>query len=436
MIATIGERTAHGAVRVAADSASVALAPIDAALDVLDGALDGLTIEAFTPLALRRAGERARRARARIDRFDAALAARARALTVAGAVKDATSVLDPEGRRPMGDVTAATRRAEALSDAPVLQGAFDDGQLPAAHLDLVARARRQLTGTRRRAFEAAHERLVAAARRQSLADFRRTLASVIDEIDAAHGAGDVERLRRQRSLRRWWDRDGLRHWHLAVDPEAGARLDGALDAQIEALFHRDRDANGGEVRRSSEQLACDALGDLVAGGHAAKRPGRAEIIVHVDHDTLRDGLHSRSIHHDNNGQPLTPAAIRRLACDAGIIPVLLGGDTIPLDVGRESRTATPDQRRALAAVYDDCAITGCGVPYAHCQVHHTVEWNDHGFTDLEVLVPICGKHHHLVHDHHWRMSLDPHRVLRLYRPDGTLDSIHHPVGRHPPPRSP
>ena len=195
-------------------------------------------------------------------------------------------MLDPEGRRPTGDVTAATRRAEALSDAPVLQGAFDDGQLPAAHLDLVARARRQLTGTRRRAFEAAHERLVAAARRQSLADFRRTLASVIDEIDAAHGAGDVERLRRQRSLRRWWNRDGLRHWHLAVDPEAGARPDGALDAQIEALFHRDRNANGGEVRRSSEQLACDALGDLVAGGHAAKRPGRAEIIVHVDHDTL------------------------------------------------------------------------------------------------------------------------------------------------------
>ncbi len=101
MIATIRERTAHGAVRVAADSASVALAPVDAALDVLDGALDGLTIEAFTPLALRRAGERARRARARIDRFDAALATRARALTVAGAVKDATSVLDPKvaGRR-------------------------------------------------------------------------------------------------------------------------------------------------------------------------------------------------------------------------------------------------------------------------------------------------------------------------------------------------
>jgi hypothetical protein len=66
------------------------------------------------------------------------------------------------------------------------------------------------------------------------------------------------------------------------------------------------------------------------------------------------------------------------------------------------------------------------VRYTHCEVHHTVEWDDNGYTDIELLVPICGSHHHLVHDDHWRMTLDPDRVLSLWRPDGTLDSTHPP----------
>nr|MDQ3350855.1 HNH endonuclease [Actinomycetota bacterium] len=188
-----------------------------------------------------------------------------------------------------------------------------------------------------------------------------------------------------RSLRRWWDDDGMRHWHLSIDPESAARLDGALDAHVEALFHRDR--NDGEVTRTSEQLACDALGHLVAGGHAATRPGRAEISVIVDYDTLRSGLHEHSVHVDNNGQLITPEAIRRLACDADILPIVLSGGTVPLDMGRKVRTATHEQRLALAAIYPGCAISDCQVRYTHCEVHHTVEWDDHGYTDLDNLVP-------------------------------------------------
>jgi len=76
-----------------------------------------------------------------------------------------------------------------------------------------------------------------------LAQFRRTFTTLVDRLHADHGNDPGDRLRRQRSLRRWTSDDGIRHWHLAVDPEAAARLDGALDAQIEALFHRDRDAD-------------------------------------------------------------------------------------------------------------------------------------------------------------------------------------------------
>ncbi len=280
-----------------------------------------------------------------------------------------------------------------------------------------------------RRFDAEQDALLIAAGRQPLSVFGRTVTRLVEGLHADAGADPNQRLHHRRSLRRWWDDDGMRHWHLSIDPETAARIDGALDAHVEALFHRDRD--DGDTHRTSDQLACDALGDLVAGGHAATRPGRAEISVIVDHDTLVNGLHDRSIHVDNNGQPITPDAIRRLACDADILPIVLSGGTVPLDMGRKVRTATHEQRLALAAIYPRCAISDCSVPFAHTQIHHTVEWDDNGYTDIELLVPICGPHHHLVHDDHWHMTLDPDRLLHLWRPDGTNDSTHPPPGLAP-----
>ncbi|MBA3802150.1 MAG: DUF222 domain-containing protein [Acidimicrobiia bacterium] len=427
--ATVSNETT-GNVPAPAGAPGAVLARVDAALGELDAALRALGVDGFNALTLRWADERAGRGRASLDWFDAALVRRAQQLAAAGTVRDATSVLDPGGRRPVADVTAATRRADAVADQPALADAFDDGALPAANLDVITRARRALRGDLRARFDAAHDELLAAAARQPLAQFRRTVTTLVDRLHADHGNDPGDRLRRQRSLRRWTSDDGIRHWHLAVDPEAAARLDGALDAQIEALYHRDRDA-GGDIHRTSDQLACDALGDLVAGGHAATRPGRTDITVIVDYDTLTSGLHDASVHVDNNGEPITPDTIRRLACDAGILPVVLNGANVPLNMGRRTRTATPEQRTALATIYPGCAISDCSVRFAHCEVHHTVEWNHHGYTDLDVLVPICGRHHHLVHDHHWRMTLDPDRTLRLWRPDGTLDSIHPPPGLAP-----
>jgi Domain of unknown function DUF222. len=41
------------------------------------------------------------------------------------------------------------------------------------------------------------------------------------------------------------------------------------------------------------------------------------------------------------GQLLSPETIRRIACDATIIPVVLGTDSEVLDVGRARRLFTP-----------------------------------------------------------------------------------------------
>jgi hypothetical protein len=117
---------------------------------------------------------------------------------------------------------------------------------------------------------------------------------------------------------------------------------------------------------------------------------------------------------------LPPDSIRRLGCDANIIPIVLGGDGVPLDIGRAERLATREQRRALRAMYRSCAHPGCTVRFEDCRIHHVQWWEHFGPTDLANLLPLCERHHHLVHEGHWTLTLKPDRTITLRRPDGTL----------------
>ena len=89
---------------------------------------------------------------------------------------------------------------------------------------------------------------------------------------------------------------------------------------------------------------------------------------------------------------------RRLACNAGILPAVLGSSSVPLDLGREQRLFTHHQRSALAAVYDACAALGCDRPYAWSELHHLTPWRAGGRTDLKDAIPLCGFHHRRIHD--------------------------------------
>ncbi len=89
---------------------------------------------------------------------------------------------------------------------------------------------------------------------------------------------------------------------------------------------------------------------------------------------------------------------RRLACSAGILPAVLGGPSLPLDLGREQRLFTHHQRTALAAVYDECAALGCDRPYAWSELHHLTPWSAGGKTNLSDAIPLCGFHHRRIHD--------------------------------------
>ena len=100
-----------------------------------------------------------------------------------------------------------------------------------------------------------------------------------------------------------------------------------------------------------------------------------------------------------NGTVVGAADLRRIACDTQIIPVVMGGPSEVLDVGRAKRTITPALRRALIARDQRCVWPGCDRAPVHCDGHHLQHWLDDGPTSLDNLALLCHSHHHRLHEY-------------------------------------
>lgn len=105
---------------------------------------------------------------------------------------------------------------------------------------------------------------------------------------------------------------------------------------------------------------------------------------------------------ESTGEAITAAQARRLACTAHLIPAVLGGDSIPLDLGRARRLFSPGQRKALLIRDKTCRAEGCDVPGTWCDAHHLDPWTHGGKTDLADGVLLCNHHHHRAHDNAYR----------------------------------
>ena len=101
------------------------------------------------------------------------------------------------------------------------------------------------------------------------------------------------------------------------------------------------------------------------------------------------------------GESITASQARRLACNARIIPAVLGGASEVLDLGRAQRLFTAAQRRALLIRDRTCRADGCDIPGTWSEAHHWVAWQAGGDTDLDNGVLLCSHHHHRAHDPHY-----------------------------------
>ncbi|TNC21141.1 HNH endonuclease signature motif containing protein, partial [Amycolatopsis alkalitolerans] len=102
---------------------------------------------------------------------------------------------------------------------------------------------------------------------------------------------------------------------------------------------------------------------------------------------------------------ISVAQIRRLACDARIVPVVLGAQGETLDVGRATRIVPRSIRRALTRRDKGCAFPGCGKKAKWTDAHHILEWSRGGTTALANLTLLCRRHHRTIHHTDWQIRM-------------------------------
>jgi hypothetical protein len=349
-----------------------------------------------------------------VDAVDVAIARRSRELAAEGRSESSTEVLSGHGRRSTRETKAVSDRSEVCEQMPGFEAALAGGVVSAGHVDAVAQAAKNLDDVGRERLGGLADDLLGFARVEPVAVFERRCRLLGKRLAGDEGESELDRQKAAVSVRRWIDKpSGMHHTHVALDPERDAKLWSAIDAQLASL--KQTDGNSGTP---IDQLLADAVVAAVSGERSGDRRV-PEICVHIDYDTMLHGLHQHSVCETADGISLPPETVRRLACEAAIVPIVLNTTGEVLECGREQRVANRAQRRALRAMYRTCGYPGCDVVFDRCHIHHVIEWIHNGSTDLDNMLPLCSRHHHLVHEGRWRLTLDPHRVVTIHRPDGT-----------------
>lgn len=350
---------------------------------------------------------------------------RQRALAEQGRAPDPRSSLSNHGRQSSKDAKAATEREQVCTELPGFEEALAAGEVSAGHVDAVAHATRGLDAEERAEFTAEAESLLGDASRQSVDAFDRSCRELARGIRARHNSrSDVDELERQKSqskVSRWVDRQtGMHKTLIEADPETDRRIWSAVQRE-RARLRASQDRTG-RAATTFDRLTVDALVSAVSSP-TAQAPGRGpsgdRIVVHVGLDRLTGDDDDGPCETDS-GTPLPAETVRRLACEAEIIPVVLDGAGVVLDQGRAKRLATAEQRLAIEAMQSTCSHPDCTVSIDECRIHHVDVWQHGGRTDLGRMAPLCETHHHLVHEGGWSLLMQPDRSATWVRPDGVI----------------
>ena len=172
-------------------------------------------------------------------------------------------------------------------------------------------------------------------------------------------------------------------------------------------------------------------GEAVRGHGGGFIPGhgpKPHITITIDFNDLKAATADK-LGHLIYGDALSAATIRRLACDANILPIVLGSDSQPLDVGTTVRLATGPIRKALITRDKGCVC--CGAPPIYCDAHHVKSWIDGGETKITNLALLCKRCHRDLHAGHWTIQIT-NGIVHVDRPSwATPDPI--PRGSYRPP---
>ena len=359
-------------------------------------------------------------------------------------------------------VGVATEQRSTLLGQPlpieygVVRGALDDGSIPLDSANYIISALAQAAPRADTAdLLAAEDALVAFARECPADLVRRVANSWREALDVDGIEPREEALAALISLRRTIRPNGMKRYIIDADPIGAAYLDAAIDSHVGANIRRPRfetdspnldsaDTNSADTdadaddaliaQRSIAQLGAEAIFELARHGIACTNteiPIRATtIVVRMTLESLLSGLGEANI--DGIEQPISAATARRLAAEAQIIPMVLGGDSQVLDLGTSQRLFSTAQKIAMGERFGGCAWRNCQLPPSHTEAHHVVWWGHSGPSDLRNGILLCSKHHHEVHRNNWMIEV--RGDVPWFIPPSTIDHRRTPRRGGKPPR--
>lgn len=235
-------------------------------------------------------------------------------------------------------------------------------------------------------------------------DVKTSVLATFGRPDRDEVEKDQNRLRKHASLSAPQVESGdLTRYQLALTPEQSARLEAAIGPLARP---RPNEETGERDLRSNGQRRAEALIELVTAAVSADAermggPAESDACIQVtitlddlqQHKGAGEVLHSRA-----DGTLLGVETLRKMCCDADLIPVVLGTSGQVLDVGMTKRLFTRAQRRTLWRRDRSCTYPGCDSPPVWTRAHHVTHWADGGPTDLSNAALLCQRHHTFVHE--------------------------------------
>ena len=295
---------------------------------------------------------------------------------------------------PAYKTRSQARIVKGLSSMGDVVRAAKDGWITQNHAELIA-------ASHNRASMSVEEQLdlLALGVQQTCDVFKNTVAEWETKRLAAQGLNLTEQQRKRRSAKIFSGDNDMVVLHAELDQLSGEKVKTAIDAMTTRMFKQDYRVGND---RSFEQRNADALVHLITahtepstGNETTEpQPQQTTIILTADYDTIVGQLKTANL---IDGTPISIDEIRRLACEANILPAIFNNKAQPLYLGRSRRTHTKTQLLALYKRDKQC--TSCGIRATSCEVHHIQPWEHGGTTNIENLTLLCPTCHHQTHKH-------------------------------------
>ncbi|MBM7515170.1 HNH endonuclease signature motif containing protein [Nocardioides nitrophenolicus] len=374
------------------------------------------------------------RVEAQVAELKARVLAAGEDVAVAHGARDVAAWLAQATRSDPAPVRAELRLARALEQRVVVAAGMRSGEVSPAQARVIARAVAELpAGLGPELATRAEATLVGYAAHHSPRELKRlgrrileVVAPEVVEAEEGRRLEDEERRARETASLRFHDLgDGRTRVAGVLPTPVTQRLEHYLQAFTSPRRPgRDGPGDGPGVGSGVERLPrhrayADAFAALLERLDPARLPEHGgdatTVLVTIDLAALRADLAMAEVIGGDGVESISAGQARRLACGAGIVPVVLGGRGEVLDLGRRRRLFSRAQRRALRVRDRRCRAEGCTIPAVWTEAHHLQPWSWGGRTDLGNAVSLCSHHHHRIHDRAYRAERLASGDVRFHR---------------------